>query len=155
MSAAPVSSGLVARRSRRETYHFEAQQNACISKFGDFAEATEPPLQQTSTSRYFLTAVLIECHAGCGSVVCLGDSITDGFGSTTDGNARWPDQFAEWLAVSGRLRDVSVLNQGIGGNRLLTGRGRGFSALACFDRDFLSLPAVRWLAVLEGINEIG
>lgn len=138
-----------------ETYHFEAQQTAYISEFGDFAEATELPLQQTSTSRYFLTAVMIECHAGCGSVVCLGDSITDGFGSTIDGNARWPDQFAQRLAASGRLNDVSVLNQGIGGNRLLTSRGRGFSALARFDRDVLSLPAVRWLAVLEGINDIG
>ena len=138
-----------------ETYHFEAQQTAYISEFGDFAEATELPLQQTSTSRYFLTAVMIEGHPGCGSMVCLGDSITDGFGSTVDGNARWPDQFAERLAASGRLRDVSVLNQGIGGNRLLTSRGRGSSALARFDRDVLSLPAVRWLAVLEGINDIG
>ena len=138
-----------------ETYHYEAQQTAYISDFGDSTGATELPLQQTSTSRYLLTAVLVECHPGCGSIVCLGDSITDGFGSTTDGNARWPDQLAERLAARGRLRDVSVLNQGIGGNRLLTSRGRGLSALARFDRDVLSFPAVKWLAVLEGINDIG
>jgi lysophospholipase L1-like esterase len=138
-----------------ETYHYEAQQTAYISEFGNFSKAIQMPVQQTSTSRYFLTAVLVECHPDCGSVVCLGDSITDGFGSTTDGNARWPDQFAERLAASGRLGDVSVLNQGIGGNRLLTSRGRGLSALARFDRDVLSFPAVKWLAVLEGINDIG
>lgn len=138
-----------------ETYHYEAQQTAYISEFGDFAAAAELPLQQTSTSRYFLTAVLVDCPSGCGSVVCFGDSITDGFGSTIDGNARWPDQFAARLAASGRLSNVSVLNQGIGGNRLLTSRGRGANALARFDRDVLSFPAVKWLAVLEGINDIG
>lgn len=138
-----------------ETYHYEAQQTAYISEFGDFTGATELPLQQTSTSRYLLTAILVESHPGCGSVVCLGDSITDGYGSTTDGNARWPDQLAERLAARGRLSDVSVLNQGIGGNRLLTSRGRGLSALGRFDRDVLSFPAVKWLAVLEGINDIG
>lgn len=138
-----------------ETYHYEALQTAYISEFGDFTGAMELPLQQTSTSRHLLTAVLVESDPGCGSVVCLGDSITDGFGSTTDGNARWPDQLAQRLAARGRLRDVSILNQGIGGNRLLTSRGRGLSALARFDRDVLSFPAVKWLAVLEGINDIG
>lgn len=138
-----------------ETYHYEAQQTAYISEFGEFSQSVELPLQQTSTSRYFLTAVLVECPHGCESLVCLGDSITDGFGSTIDGNLRWPDQLAERFATKGRLSKVSVLNQGIGGNRLLCSRGRGLSALARFDRDVMSFPAVRWLAILEGINDIG
>ncbi|CDX10948.1 Lipolytic enzyme, G-D-S-L [Mesorhizobium sp. ORS 3324] len=138
-----------------ETYHYEAQQTAYISEFGDFAGASELPVQQTSTSRYFLSAVMVESGPGGGSLVCLGDSITDGFGSTVDGNARWPDRLAERLAKSGRLSGISVLNQGIGGNRVLVSRARGANALARFDRDVLSFPNVKWVSVLEGINDIG
>ncbi|MDX8494690.1 SGNH/GDSL hydrolase family protein [Mesorhizobium sp. VK22B] len=138
-----------------ETYHYEAQQTAYISDFGNFAEAPELPLQQTSTSRYFLSAVLVESGPGSGSLACLGDSITDGFGSTIDGNARWPDRLAERLAKSGRLSGIGVLNQGIGGNRVLASRARGANALARFDRDVLSFPNVKWVSVLEGINDIG
>ncbi|WP_292115398.1 SGNH/GDSL hydrolase family protein [Mesorhizobium sp.] len=138
-----------------ETYHYEAQQTAYVSEFGDFAEAPELPVQQTSTSRYFLSAVLVESGPGGGSLVCLGDSITDGFGSTIDGDARWPDRLAERLAKSGRLSGIGVLNQGIGGNRVLASRARGANALARFDRDVLSFPNVKWISVLEGINDIG
>ena len=138
-----------------ETYHYEAQQTAYISEFGDFSAAADMPIQTSSTSRYYLTAVMVDAPAGCGSLVCLGDSITDGFGSTIDSDLRWPDQLASRLAADGRLANVTVLNQGIGGNRVLCSRGRGDSALARFDRDVLSFPAVRWLALLEGINDIG
>lgn len=138
-----------------ETYHYEAQQTAYISDYGDFSSAVELPVQQISTSRYFLSAVMVEAEPDSGSLVCLGDSITDGFGSTIDGNARWPDRLAERLAKSGRLSRVGVLNQGIGGNRVLTSRARGANALARFDRDVLSFPNVRWISLLEGINDIG
>nr|WIE93407.1 SGNH/GDSL hydrolase family protein [Mesorhizobium sp. WSM4875] len=138
-----------------ETYHYEAQQTAYISEIGDFADAAELPVQQTSTSRYFLSAVLVESGPDSGSLVCLGDSITDGFGSTVDGNARWPDRLAERFAKSGRLSGIGVLNQGIGGNRVLASRARGANALARFDRDVLGFPNVRWVSVLEGINDIG
>ena len=138
-----------------ETYHYEAQQTAYISEFGDFAGAPELPVQQTSTSYYFLSAVMVESGQGSGSLVCLGDSITDGFGSTIDSNARWPDRLARRLAKSGRLSSIGVLNQGIGGNRVLASRARGANALARFDRDVLSFPNVKWISVLEGINDIG
>lgn len=138
-----------------ETYHYEAQQTAYVSEFGDFAGAAELPVQQTSTSRYFLSAVMVERGPGDASLVCLGDSITDGFGSTVDGNARWPDRLAERFAISSRLSGIGVLNQGIGGNRLLVSRARGANALSRFDRDVLSFPNVRWVSVLEGINDIG
>ncbi len=82
-------------------------------------------------------------------IAILGDSITDGRGSTTDGNDRWPD------VLAGRLGGrVAVLNQGIGGNRLLLD-GLGPNALARLDRDVLALPGVTHLIVLEGINDIG
>ncbi|CDX28790.1 conserved hypothetical protein [Mesorhizobium plurifarium] len=138
-----------------QTYHFEAQQTAYISDYGEFVDAERMPLQQTSTSRYFLTAVLVGCEADSRSIACFGDSITDGFGSTVDANARWPDRLAERLSASGRLGRLGVLNHGIGGNRVIASRARGASALARFDRDVLGLPNVGHMVLLEGINDIG
>jgi len=138
-----------------QTYHFEAQQTAYISDYGEFVDAERMPLQQTSTSRYFLTTVLVGCEADSRSIVCFGDSITDGFGSTVDANARWPDRLAERLSAAGLLTRLGVLNHGIGGNRVNASRARGASALARFDRDVLSLPNVGHIVLLEGINDIG
>lgn len=88
------------------------------------------------------------------AIVTLGDSITDGHGATTNGNDRWPDLLAERLQADRTLRSVAVLNHGIGGNRLLAD-GLGPNALARFDRDVLAQPGVRYVIVLEGINDLG
>jgi lysophospholipase L1-like esterase len=87
------------------------------------------------------------------SIVALGDSITDGHGATTNGNNRWPDVLARRLQAEGR-QNVGVLNQGIGGNRVLDD-GAGPNALARFDRDVLAQTAVRYVIVLEGVNDLG
>jgi lysophospholipase L1-like esterase len=92
--------------------------------------------------------------AQAAAIVTLGDSITDGHGSTTDGNNRWPDLLARHLDSDSRLSTTSVLNEGIGGNRLLLD-GLGPNALARFDRDVLAQPGVRFLIVLEGVNDLG
>jgi alpha-glucuronidase len=89
-----------------------------------------------------------------GAVVTLGDSITDGRGSTTDGDDRWPDQLARRLQRTDGLKGVGVANAGIGGNRVLAD-GLGPSALARLDRDVLSEPGVTAVIVLEGINDLG
>ncbi len=94
----------------------------------------------------------VDVEARAVAIIALGDSITDGHGATTNGNDRWPDGLARRL-LAGSLR-VSVLNQGIGGNRLLLD-GLGPNALARFDRDVLAQPGVRYVIVLEGINDIG
>lgn len=88
------------------------------------------------------------------AVVTLGDSITDGNGSTTNGNDRWPDRLADRLQASPATRKISVLNHGIGGGRLLLD-GLGPNALARFDRDVLAQTGVRYLIVLEGVNDLG
>ena len=88
------------------------------------------------------------------SIVALGDSITDGHGSTTNGNDRWTDVLAGRLLADRPAHAVGVLNQGIGGNHLLTD-GLGPNALARFDRDVLAQTGVRYLIVMEGINDIG
>ena len=72
----------------------------------------------------------------------------------TDGNGRWTDHLARRLHDDARTVGVGVLNQGLGGNRLLTD-GLGPGALARLDRDVLAQPGVRWLIVLEGINDLG
>jgi lysophospholipase L1-like esterase len=103
---------------------------------------------------YFLAGVEVLAPASAGAVVVLGDSITDGRGSTTNGNDRWPDVLARRLQETPATTGVAVLNAGIGGNRLLRD-GLGPSALARLDRDVLAQPGARWLIVLEGINDIG
>ncbi|WP_019831503.1 SGNH/GDSL hydrolase family protein [Sphingomonas sp. PR090111-T3T-6A] len=103
---------------------------------------------------YQLAGIEVEGPAGAGAVVTLGDSITDGHGATTNGNDRWPDKLAERLQASPATRSLSVLNQGIGGNRLLLD-GLGPNALARFDRDVLAQPGVRTVVLLEGVNDLG
>lgn len=92
--------------------------------------------------------------ASTASIAALGDSITDGHASTTNGNDRWTDALAERLQASPATRDIGVLNEGIGGNHLLTD-GLGPNALARFDRDVLAPAGVRWVIVFEGVNDLG
>lgn len=134
-----------------ETHHFEAQQTVYISTSGDFTAAGEMIVQQTATSHYLLASVYVRASKEANAIVCFGDSITDGYGSTDDADRRWPDVLAERLIDAGV--QASVLNQGIGGNRLLHSC-RGARALERFDRDVLSLQGVSHLIVLEGINDI-
>jgi hypothetical protein len=89
-----------------------------------------------------------------GSIVALGDSITDGSGATTDGNDRWTDVLASRLQQASTARNIGVVNEGIGGNHLLID-GLGPNALARFDRDVLAPSDVRWLIVFEGVNDLG
>ena len=88
------------------------------------------------------------------AVVCFGDSITDGVRSTADANARWPDILAERLHHSRKDARIGVLNEGISGNRVLAD-GAGPAALARFDRDVLAQSGVKYLIILEAINDIG
>jgi lysophospholipase L1-like esterase len=87
------------------------------------------------------------------ALAVLGDSITDGRGSTTNGNNRWPDQLARRLQSSGNTK-VAILNQGIGGNAVTSG-GLGPTGLSRFSRDILGQSGVRWVIVFEGVNDIG
>jgi lysophospholipase L1-like esterase len=118
-----------------------------------------------STGWYFLDAVDVRAQPAVGAVVTLGDSITDGFegknvASVEDpvgvnANGRYPDDLARRLL--GAHRRLSVLNAGIGGNRVLRSSSGvyGPSALARLQRDVLDQPGVRDVIVLEGINDIG
>jgi len=88
------------------------------------------------------------------AIVVLGDSITDGRGSTTDQNERWPDFLAKRLQASPATSKIGVLNMGIGGNNVLA-QGLGPPAIERFDHDVIQQSGVAWLIVLEGVNDIG
>jgi lysophospholipase L1-like esterase len=102
----------------------------------------------------FLKAVEVAAPATAGAIVCFGDSITDGAHSTPDKNMRWPDVLARRLQAGKKTAHLAVLNEGIGGNRLLHDVA-GPNALARFDRDVLDQSGVKYLIILEGINDIG
>jgi len=103
------------------------------------------------TFDHWFTIAGIDVEAPHGAaVVVLGDSITDGRGSTTNGNDRWTDALAQRLAK----RNIGVLNHGIGGGHVLLD-GLGPNAMSRFDRDVLAQPGARWLIVFEAINDIG
>ncbi|GGO91058.1 SGNH/GDSL hydrolase family protein [Stakelama pacifica] len=123
---------------------------AAGSHLGD----TNLPEAKTVDHWYQLAGLAVSASPMARAIVTLGDSITDGHGATTNGNDRWPDRLAERLQANPATRDISVLNLGIGGNRILND-GLGPNALARFDRDVLAQPGVRYLIVLEGINDLG
>lgn len=102
----------------------------------------------------FLKGIEVRVEGRDRSVVCFGDSITDGAHSTVDANARWPDVLAKRLHDNRKTSGVGVLNQGIGGNRVLY-EGYGPAALARFDRDVIAQAGVKYVILLEGINDIG
>jgi lysophospholipase L1-like esterase len=85
--------------------------------------------------------------------VVLGDSITDGRGSTTEKNNRWPDILAQRLHTNAPTANVGVVNVGIGGNAIFGGLGP--AAVKRFDRDVLEQNGVRYLILFEGVNDIG
>ncbi|MHB8284562.1 MAG: SGNH/GDSL hydrolase family protein [Caulobacteraceae bacterium] len=121
---------------------------------GDHTAAADLPGAQTVEHWYVLSGVEVASDEAAHAVVTLGDSITDGHGSTTDRNDRWPDDLARRLQADPAARHVAVLNEGIGGNRLLLD-GTGPNVLARFDRDVLSQAGVHTVILLEGINDLG
>jgi len=136
------------------TVHLTALHTTYLSQPGDSTGASSIADPKTVQLWYWISAVDVEAPAKAGLIVALGDSITDGATSTPDTDRSWPSQLAERLVADKATADLAIVNQGISGNRLLND-GAGVSALARFDRDVLSQPGVKWLIVLEGINDIG
>jgi lysophospholipase L1-like esterase len=121
---------------------------------GDLVSSADLPGAKHVDHWYQVSGVDVLAAPGAAAIVALGDSITDGHASTTNGNDRWTDVLAERLGMSPSTRSVAVLNQGIGGNHLLTD-GLGPNALARVDRDVLAQAGVRWLILFEGVNDLG
>jgi lysophospholipase L1-like esterase len=123
-------------------------------KRGDLVSAPELPGAKTVGPWYFIAGIDVAAPRSASAIVILGDSITDGHGATTNANNRWTDILAQRLQSEPSTCNLAVLNQGIGGNHLLSD-GVGPSALARFDHDVIAQPGIRYLIILEGINDIG
>ncbi|MFF4521025.1 SGNH/GDSL hydrolase family protein [Streptomyces bluensis] len=123
-------------------------------RHGDHTTAADLSGATATDHWYLLSDVEVVSDATTAAVAVLGDSLTDGRGSTTNGNNRWPDQFFGRLQAHPATADVAVLNQAAGGNRILND-GLGPNALARLDRDILARSGVAWLIVFEGVNDLG
>jgi lysophospholipase L1-like esterase len=106
------------------------------------------------TSWYLLKGVEVDAGTNARSVVVLGASISDGYNSTRDKNARWSDVLAAKLQAYKSTADVGVLNEGISGSRLLHDT-TGPSALSRLDRDVLAQPGAKYVIIAIGTNDIG
>ena len=130
----------ITRDTGLSVMHLVGQETGYLSASGNEVSQTTIANATTVAERYFLTRVEVSSPENCGAVVTLGDSITDGRGSTPDADRRWPDRLAERLQEQG-LR-FGVVNAGISGNRILHDLPEmvcGPSALSRFDRDVLSV----------------
>jgi lysophospholipase L1-like esterase len=119
---------------------------------GDNTAAAALPEVRLARVTALVSEVDVNSSATTGVIATLGDSITEGAASTANAFRGWPDRLAERLAVA--KKNWSVVNTGISGNRLLR-YGTGPSALSRLDRDVLSIPGLKAIILLEGINDIG
>jgi lysophospholipase L1-like esterase len=148
-----VSIFLPAQTISRVSFHNSAYQTNYLAT-GNVVGARTLTTPRKVTSWYFLKAVDVRTPGTTGAIVAFGDSITDGTGSTLNMNMRWPDVLARRLHADKKTAELSVLNEGIGGNRVLHDT-TGPNALARFDRDVLAMSGVKYLVILESINDIG
>lgn len=136
------------------TLHSVGLHTTYISKEGDVTASASIADATTALSWYWLTGVEVNAPSDTATIVAFGDSITDGTRSTPNADASWPAFLARRLQSNPATAGIAVLNQGISANRVLRD-GFGQSALARFDRDVLSVPGVKWMTIIEGINDIG
>jgi len=101
---------------------------------------------------YFISGIDVMAPAGAKGIAVIGDSITDGRGTTDDGNDRWTDVLAARLVANAATANVSVMNQGIGATNLI---GTGTAAQARFARDVLAQSGVKYAIIYDGVNDIG
>lgn len=118
------------------------------------ADVAADPATLKADHWYFLSAIEAYLPDRTSALAIVGDSITDGRGSTTNNNDRWPDVLSAKMQRDPATRNIAVLNQAAGGNRVLQD-GLGPNALGRIGRDVLAQPGVRYVMVFEGVNDIG
>ena len=138
------------------TVHYSAQQTSYVAA-GNVCAAEDLPENATVSSWPYLAGVDVMAPIAFGTIVTLGDSITDGSNSTSNTNRRWPDILAGRLLAQ-KGNKLAVVNAGIGGNRVISDTNNvayGQNALARFDRDVLSTPGLKYVFLFEGVNDVG
>jgi lysophospholipase L1-like esterase len=134
------------------TGHGNAHQTNYISTPGNFTAESDMPVGDLTSAYLLLSGIDVQAPEDTGGVVTVGDSLTDCNVSRLDANNRWPDQLARRGVASGK-RPLGVMNQGLGGNRILHD-GRGDCGVRRVDRDVLAQSGATHLIVLLGINDI-
>jgi lysophospholipase L1-like esterase len=139
----PASFGITGRYARQTNY---------VSPVGDFTAATAMPVGKLTDDWYFLCGVDVVAPDNTAGIVAVGDSLTDANISTHDGHHSWPSRLARRLVARGG-RPVAVMNQGLGGNRILHDV-RGDSGLRRLDRDVVAQPGVTHAVIMLGTNDL-
>ncbi|MFI6875202.1 SGNH/GDSL hydrolase family protein [Streptomyces sp. NPDC050400] len=140
------------------TWHSDAFDTTYVASGNHTADDSPEAFTATTTSWYYLAGLDVVPSTAKGTVVAFGDSITDGYHSSTGTYTRWPDLLAVRLAAGRGPQRLSVVDAGIGGNRVLTdvpNLWQGVSALKRFRHDALGQPGVKDVILFEGINDIG
>src|SRR5438477_6221001 len=140
----PASFGITGRYARQTNY---------ISPPGDFAAEELMPVGRLTDDWYFLCGLDVVAPRETRAIVALGDSLTDANISTHDGHHSWPSQLARRLMARKSGRAMAVMNQGLGGHRMLHDSRRD-SGLRRFDRDVLAQPGVTHTIIMLGTNDL-
>ena len=131
--------------SRTTSYLMEGQHTDANA---DFSSAVK------TDHWYVINTIEVKAEKPAAAVAIIGNSITDGRGSGTNKQNRWPDILSQELLKNPETENIGVLNMGIGGNAVLRG-GLGPTALDRFERDILQQNGVRWVIIMEGVNDLG
>lgn len=139
------------------TAHALANQTNYISENGDHSFTTNLPVSSETPAWNLLTAVDVINTNSISAIATVGDSITDGWGSTASANQRWPNHFARRIFSDKSMKNFAIVNAGISGNRVTTEENSlfGENLQARFERDVLALSNVSHIVLMEGINDIG
>lgn len=140
------------------TWHSDAFDTTYAATGDHTGDDSATAFGTTTTSWYYLSGLDVVPATAQGTVVAFGDSITDGYHSSTGTYTRWPDLLGDRLGAGPGPQRLSVVDAGIGGNRVLTdvpNLWQGVSALKRFQHDALGQPGVSDVILLEGINDIG
>ena len=121
---------------------------------GNHVEAEDMEGAESAQHWYFISSIEGRVPKQASSLVVIGDSIADGRGSTTDKNDRWPDQLLARMQEDRSARDIAVINEAAGGNRVLDD-GLGPNAFSRVDRDAIAMPGTRYVIIHDGLNDIG
>ena len=140
----PANFGITGRYARQINY---------VSPPGDFASSAVMPVGSVTGDWFFVSGVDVLASSDTGGIVAVGNSLTDANISTVDAFCRWPDQLARRLQARRGGRPMGVMNQGLGGNRILHDI-RGDSGLRRFDRDVIAQPGVTHVIVMLGTNDL-
>ncbi len=139
------------RQTSAQTNHRFSLHDTYISKDGDFTGQASIDAASVVQSYYYLAGVDVLAPADAGTIVTFGDSITDGDQSSNNTNSEWPAVLAARLQKNKATAHIAVVNAGISGNRILGDNGGGMVRLF---HDALDQPGVKWITLLEGINDI-